>query len=358
VSQRRQYLVFLAIVLSVIATFAALARLRRTVAAALLDTVPRDAWLVATLDVAALRASPLARPLLGNGESTPLPGLGSLTARCGFDPVARLRELVVTSPEGGERGDFGVAFTGDFTRDELSLCAQRVIRARGGSPATSTRGGFMLVEDTSDAMHARLAYREGGPFLVGRGAWLDSMIDATEGKAERLRFAHEDLRIALAAKSAPPPALVVTALLPASVRDTLKAELGPGVGGHGDRGSAAVLAVSAAGLAVSLGVPEAQVGSSTTELTAEMRCETPVACDEVKKLIERKRLAFSRDLTMQRVGLGPLLDSLTVDAHGAALTATARASSDELSRGVGRILDVTVRVPSFPAPSASGDHTP
>jgi hypothetical protein len=353
-SQRRQYLVFFGLVLSVIAAAFLLGRPRGS--AGLLDSVPRDAWLVATIDVAALRASPLAGPILGAGEKTPIPGLGPLLARCGFDPVARLREVVVTSPENGERGDFGVAFSGDFTKDELSRCAENVIRARGGSPAASTRGGFTLVEDTADALHGRLAYREGGPFLVGRGPWLDAMIDATERKADRLRADHTELRAALTGKSGAPPAIVVTALLPAAMRDKLKAELGPELGGEGDKAYAGVLAVSAAGVAVSLGGPGANAANgaaSTTELTAELRCEAASSCEEVKKLIERKRLAFSRDLTVRLIGLGPLLDSLAVDGHGAALTATARASSDELARGIQRIIDFRSRAPAQAIPSGS-----
>jgi hypothetical protein len=355
VSAPRQYLLFFALVVSVIATVVALGRPRKT--ASLLDSVPRDAWLVATLDVAALRASPFARPLLGSGENRAIRGLGSLAARCGFDPVGRLHELVVTAPERGERGDFGVAFTGDFTRDELSRCADRVIRARGGSPVTTARGRFTLVEDTSDAMHARLAYREGGPFLVGRGAWLDAMIDATEDRAERLRSEHGDLRAALAANSGAPQSLVVTALLPASVRHDLTAELGPEVGDGGERAATDVLAVSAAGFAVSLGSPAGQVGTSITELRAEMRCESPSACEAVKALIERKRASFSHDLTVRLVGLGPLVDSLTVDARGSALTATARTPTDEMARAVERILDFAVPAASLPEASGVGGES-
>jgi hypothetical protein len=355
VSSRRQYSVFFGLVVAVIAVVVALGRARG--AARLLDTVPRDAWLVATLDVAALRASPVARPLLAAGESGPIPGLSSLTARCGFDPVARLRELVVTSPEGGERGDFGVAFTGDFTRDELARCADRVIRARGGSPATSARGGFTLVEDRSDAMHARLAYREGGPFLVGRGAWLDAMIDATEDEGPRLRSEHTDLRAALAGKSNAPRALVVTALLPASVRDQIRAELGPEVGGESGRAYAGVLAVSAAGLAVSLGSPS---DPETTELAAEMRCESSSACDEVKKLLERERLALAGDLAVRLIGLGPLLESLAVDARGPSLRVSAHASNTDLARGIERIVDFAGRAapPEEKSGRERGEKTP
>jgi hypothetical protein len=350
VSPRRQYLVFFGLVVSVIAAVVLLGRPRPT--ATLLDAVPRDAWLVATLDVAAIRASPFSKVLLAGGESPPIPGLGSLPARCGFDPVARVREVVIASPEGGERGDFGLAFTGDFTREELSRCAERVIRARGGTPATVARGGFTLVEDTSDVMHARLAYREGGPFLVGRGAWLDSMIDAAEGRGERLRSEHTDLRAALRGKSGGPQALVVTALLPASVRDQLKAELGPEVGAENDEAYAGVLAVSAAGLAVGLG---GRPDPASTEVTAEVRCERASACDEVKKLVERERLTFSRDLALRLIGLGPLLESLSVEARGDVLRVAARASTDELARGVARVLDFTAGAPSgAPAASKSG----
>lgn len=352
-SPRRQYLLFFGLSVSVIAAAFVLGRPRAS--ASLLDSVPRDSWLVATLDVPALRTSPLARPILGTGDKTPIPGLGPLVARCGFDPVARLREVVVTSPENGERGDFGVAFSGDFTKDELSKCAENVIRARGGNPATSTRGGFTLVEDTGDATHARLAYREGGPFLVGSGAWLDAMIDATERKGDRMRSEHTELRAALAGKGGAAPALVVTALLPASVRDKLKADLGPELGAEGDKAYAGVLAVSAAGIAVRLGGHAANApangATSTTEITAELRCEAASSCDEVKKLIERKRLAFSRDLTVRLIGLGPLLDSLVIDARGGALSLGAQASSDELARGIQRIIDFKSRPAPTPVPA-------
>ena len=113
-SQRRQYLLFFGLVVGS----------RRGLRAgpaqgdgSLLDAVPKDAWLVVHVDAAALRASALAKPILGSGDRTPIPGLGGLAAQCGLTPVSRLREVVVTSPESGERGDFAVAFTGDFTKE-------------------------------------------------------------------------------------------------------------------------------------------------------------------------------------------------------------------------------------------------
>jgi hypothetical protein len=310
--------------------------------------VPADAWLVALIDVEGLRASPIAQPLLGaggggdGGASTGVdkivPGLGTLADACGFDPVARIDQVVLCSPEGGERGDFGVAFTGRFTREELTRCADKIARARGGAPETSTRGAFAILEDKADTAHTRFAYREGGPFLVGRGAWLDAMIDAADGKAPRERPEHAALRQALSpqagASSRLLPAIEVTALLPASLRERLRGELGAELGSEGERTYATVLAVASAGLALGTGGP-----GSTTDLAAELRCDTPDACADVKTLIERKRLGFSRDLGLRLVGVGPLIDSLTVATQGASLSAAARAPTDDLARAIQRALD-------------------
>jgi hypothetical protein len=346
VTQRRQYLLFFGLVVGVMV--AAYAVGRQPGRGSLLDAVPRDAWLVVHIDAVALRQSALAKPVLGNGDKTPIPGLGGLAAQCGFDPVSRLKEIVVTSPENGERGEFAVAFTGDFTKEELQSCAEKVIRARGGTPATSTRTGFTLVEDTGDEKHARLGYREGGPFLVGRGAWLDATIDAVVGKGERANPDHATLRAAIAPKDTKStPAIVATALLPATVRDKLKAELGSEATGPGEKSFAGVLGVSALGLAVSTGGP-----GSTTDLTVEMRCESASACDEVDRLIERKRTAFARDIGVRLIGLGPLLDSLHVGAKDVTLTATASAPTDDVARALQRVLDL--RGHSGPAaPAAS-----
>src|SRR5690349_20116088 len=78
-----------------------------------LQATPADAWLVIAADVVAAR--PLLVPLLrstgGPLTATRAAGLGPIAAACGFDPVEHLREVMVAAPEGGERGDFGIAFS-------------------------------------------------------------------------------------------------------------------------------------------------------------------------------------------------------------------------------------------------------
>jgi hypothetical protein len=359
VQTRRQYILFFALIAAVVVAALVLGKPRKLT---VLDAVPRDAWLVVTVDAASLRASPLAKPLLGGGaaDKSAIPGLGSLTAHCGFDPVARLGELVVASPENGDRGEFGVAFTGEFTKDELVACANGTIKARGGSPTTTTRGSFTVVEDAGDRAHSKVAYRDGGPFLVGRGAWLDAMMDAADGKGERMRAEHATLREAVAPKSgAAPRAIVLSALLPAALRDKLKSEMGSEVESDGNAKAnatfGAVLGVSAAGIAVSTGGE-----GSVTDIMAELQCESGASCDEVKRFIERKRLAYSKDFGVRLIGLGPLLDSIAVDTHGpgSRLTASARASSDDLARGLQRALDFTSRGRPHEGPAMPGPTPP
>jgi hypothetical protein len=353
VQVRRPYVLFFALVVAVVV--GGLWWGRRGQHVDVLAAVPADAWLVVTIDVAALRASPLAAPLLGKGQDagprpaadSAIPGLGTLADACGFDPLTRIGQVVVCSPEGGERGDFGVAFTGEVTRDELQQCADRIARARGGQPRTSRRGAFYVLEDQADAAHTRFAYREGGPFLVGRGPWLDAMIDAAEGKAPRERPEHATLRQALASKPGEAPRVAyVTAVLPAGVRQKLRAQLGDELGSEGERRYASVLAVGEVGLALGTSGP-----GSTTDLAAELRCDTADACAEVKTLLEHERLVVSRDLALRLVGIGPLVDSLTISTAGSGLSATAHAATDDLARAVQRVLDF--RAPRRPAPSPS-----
>jgi hypothetical protein len=349
VQQRRQYVLFFGLVALVLAAGVFLARSRRARESGALTAVPRDAWLVARIDVAALRQSPIAKSVLGSGSATIVPGLGSLGDTCGFDPLSRLHELVMVSPEGGERGDFGVAFSGDFSRDELAACADKVIRAHGGRPSSSTRGDFTVIEDGARAQHARVAYREGGPFLVGHGAWLDTMIDAADGKAERERHEHAELRAALEKRGGAARSILVTAVLPKALRERLKAELADqAAASDADRAYASVLAVEQAGVSVASGGP-----GSTTEVAVELRCESQHDCEAVRDVGERKRHALSSDFGVRIIGLGPLLDSLNLEVHGSSLTATAHGSTDDLARVVQRAVDLRSLERSAQSPSAT-----
>jgi hypothetical protein len=309
---------------------------------------PADAWLVVTVDVAAAR--PLLEPTLqsagGFASATRAAGLGSLSDACGFDPVSHLRRLMVAAPETGERGDFGVAFSADLTVDELATCARKAIEARGGAPSTTTRGDFLVIGYGNAPTQARLAYRQGGPFLVGRGAWLNAMIDAAEGRPPRAASRHDALRAALVPAGAPARAVVITALLPKSLRDRVRAETDAGPGGA----FAGVLGVAEAGAAVT-------TSPSSTAVDVELRCDAANACEEVKELIETGRRNLSGNFAARLMGFGPLIDSLAVEVHTpVTLALSARAPTADLAQAIGRIIGAFS--PRAPAGSPTGAPPP
>ncbi|HEX3769509.1 MAG TPA: hypothetical protein VHV30_01535, partial [Polyangiaceae bacterium] len=201
-----------------------------------LSAAPADAWLVLSADVAA--AWPLLEPIVGTDAgvagASRIAGLGTVSAACGFEPLEHVRQLLVAlpehPPEGGDHGDFGLAFDGDFTSESLEACARKAILAGGATPDVTTRADYTRI--AGGPRGASLAVRPGGPYLVGRGAWLDAMIDAVDGKGTPTEAsgAHEALRRDLLDKAATEPGLVITALLPKALRDRLAGESEEGAG--------------------------------------------------------------------------------------------------------------------------------
>jgi hypothetical protein len=108
-----------------------------------------------------------------------------------------------------------------------------------------------------------------------------------------------------------------------------------------------VLAVETAGLAIRAGA-----AGQESEAAMELHCESAAACDEVKKLILRKRLSLSQDFGARLVGLGPLVDSLVVETAGTTLTASAHAPTEDVVKAIDRVLRYRDR-PRPPAPSTS-----
>jgi hypothetical protein len=347
VGSHRSYVGFSGLVALTVAVGLLLARRPRV--ADVLSVVPDDAWLVVYVDVEKLRASGLAPPLVSAGPVAD--GVGDVAARCGFDPLSRLRNVVVAAPEHGEKGDFALAFHADVTVAQLSACAREVMAARGGKPVSSQRSGYSILEDGADAVHAHVAYREGGPYLVGQGEWLDRMMDlavkppgwfARDARGGREVGEHSSLRASLAggrhvsgsagawSNTSAAPVLEVTALLPSELRERLKRELAAEGGSEADT-SASVLAVKEAGVALTTTGP----AGSTTGLAAELRCENAAACAVVRDLIERKRADAAGSLLVRAVGLGPLLDSVKLDLHGATLSIVASGATDDIAHALG-----------------------
>jgi len=313
-----------------------------------LDAMPKASFLVATVDADELRRSPVYEAVFGkdsagNDRGEPMRaalGMGSLADACGFDPLARVQKVAVSVPEEGERGEFGIAAKVEVTRDELERCTRALASKRGDDAKVAARevGSFVVV-DAPGGSSARpsLGYGRGGLLVVGKGAWFEAMLGAAQKQKPGARDAqeHAALRSALTSREGfRTPTLLVTAILPRSLRERLRREMG-GEASH-DASAAAmagVLGVSSLGIALRAGS-----ASQSTDAAVELVCDTPDGCEAVEKLVRRKRLEWSKDLTLRMIGLGPLVDSLDVSRDGTRLRASASAGSAALASTIDRIL--------------------
>jgi hypothetical protein len=320
-----------------------------------LDAIPKASFMAATLDFAELRRSPVYDAVFGStkegGSSGADPmrralGVTALAEACGFDPTSRVQHLGLSMPEDGERGEFGVAARVEVTRDELEKCTRALAEKRGGHAETHDVGTFVVLEDTGgggSGAHPRLGYGRGGLLVVGKGAWFDAMLGAADHTKPGLRDAteHVALRTSLTSREGfRKPTLLVTALLPSTLRERLKNEMGAEAGSLDSSSAimAGVLGVSAVGLAIHAGGAGQSVDASL-----ELVCDSVEGCEAVEKLAQKKRAEWSRELSLRMVGLGPLLDSFELKREGAHLRATASAGADALAATIERIMKARAR---------------
>lgn len=301
--------------------------------------IPKSAFLVATANLAELRRSPIHEVLFSDKPETSLLdrktlGIAKLGTACGFDPLARVESLAIAVPEEGDKGELGVAAKIDVTSDELEKCTSSLAAEKGAPRTEPTRQhGFGVVE----AGGAKLAYGHGGLLLAGKGAWLDAML-ATADHAQpsyRDAEAHTAIRRHLKTQGGfGAPTVMVSALLPRSLRDRIRSDMaGEAPNDPAQNIMAGVLGVSGVGAAMKAGAS----GGSIT-LAGVLVCDTEDACASVEKLVSKKRFEWSKELTLRMVGLGPLLDSITVKRDGARVTITAGAPADQLASVIDRVL--------------------
>lgn len=330
-----------------------------------LDAMPKASFLVATLELDELRRSPIYEAVAGKegkdaNAADPFRsalGMQSLADACGFDPLARVQRLAVGLPEEGERGEFGLAARVDVTREELEKCTRALAEKRGDGAKVEAKqvGSFAVVEGGTGTSKSRLGYGSGGLLVVGKGTWFDAMLGAADHKSAGARDAEEHTKLRTSLMSAPgwkKPTLVVTALLPKSLRERLKTEMGAEVGAADPSNASmgGVLGVSAVGGALNAGGP-----GHATEVAVELVCDSGPACEAVEKLVLKKRFEWSKELTLRMVGLGPLIDSLEVKRDGAKLRATISSDATALAATAERILKLRGAKKQAPLPPIPRD---
>jgi hypothetical protein len=326
-TRKRNALLLASILIAAAALFVAVQRSQNATSSATLDAIPADAFLVTTFDIAALRDSQLAAPLAPFVASL---GATEVETRCGFEPIARVRELSIAIPE-GQDGEFGILARGNFTRDEMSKCANAVIAARGGSPIETKSGDFSEVSDDSSVLSlpSKIAWDDSGLVLVGRGGWLGEMMDASRGKHARIatNAQHAELREALGKLRL----VVATATLPAGLRKKIERQMQGDSEGENAM-MQGVLGVGAAGIAIG-------TKNATTEIVFEARCDSADACAQVEKLIAKKKAEWSQNMGLRLFGFGALFDSLEVHVDGQKLHASTFLPTEDARRLIERALE-------------------
>lgn len=351
-TRQRNLLILLAIAAAAAIGFLLVGPAERAPSA--LDAVPARSFLVASVDVEALRASPLGDQLGSLGEA----GIAEVKKTCGFDPLARAKELAVCVPEEEAPGEFGVVARADLTAVEVASCAEKLAAERGArTKVVEKAGGFSVVQQEGsddDRAASRIALRPGGPLIVGAGRWLDAMMETARTGKDRVAGDPTHAALRKSVIGADKPAVVASAILPKALRERLKRQmLGEAADADSNAAMSGVLGVAQAALAFTPGVR-----GGTAKLVVELRCETAGDCVEVQKLIERKRKAAAGDLRLRLVGLGAVLDNLKVEVEGTTLRATATDDAEDLAGLVGRLAGATGGLGARPAPTDAGAPRP
>jgi hypothetical protein len=287
--------------------------------------VPASSYLVVSIDAEALRASPLYKTVFGE-EGARLLGFPSFAQACGFDPLARAEQIHVALPEAAERGDFGVVATGNVTAEELVGCGRKLVASEGETPPMRDVGTFKVI--AHEATGVKIAFRRGGPAIGGRGAWIDTMMAAAEGREPPLAKnpVHTKLRADVG-----PGAVLVTAALPGKLRERLRRQWNVDDAAGGEL--AGVLGVEAIALAIDPGLPGGQA-----KVRLLLGCETAGKCADVQRLLERKRFEWGKEIGLRLLGLGAVLDAVTFRTEASGVSVELRYPADDLARVAERVL--------------------
>ena len=287
-------------------------RARPDLAGRSLDAIPAGALLVATADLAALRASPVGAPFLREGRE--IPGVGKVRDVCGFDPVDTITEVALAIPAAGDTGEFGLVASGAVDADALIACASKVIDARGGHAVTTTLGSFRSVRDAAPASTGgEIAVRKGGPLLLGAGSYLRAMIDAADGQAPSIRtsVAHGFL-----AREVGNASIRVTVVLSPTLRRTLTDELA-----RNDAAGSPAGSIVAGALGVDLG--------PSVGLHVVLSCESAFACARLADSLSSARDARVADVGTRIMGFSEVLQRIKITAEGEQVHARVDVPADQ-----------------------------
>jgi len=256
--------------------------------------VPPGPGLLISADVSELSRAAQAELLSAFGDK-----LLGLRETCGFEPLLSVKRVAFAMPFQARAqhaaSDFALIAETSLKEEQLSRCAQGVIRKRGGVPVRLRIGQFLSVRDSAKPL-GEVAMRFDGLFVLSGGQYFRDVVDVAGGltqpdEAARARSAvHGELRRKLG------PAPLLATLLPGA--------------------SFSTTGVRAVGLALQI--------ESELRLRGFVGCESVAACSEAKLLLERMKADPAEEPALA------LLRSVVVKQHDAQLEVSARWPRSEL----------------------------
>jgi hypothetical protein len=302
----------------------------------LIDTIPDGAFLIATADLRALRREPMTAPFF-TGERE-LPGLGSMSTVCGFDPLASVEEMALGVPDTAE-DQFGVVARGAFAEEPIVECARKIILARGGTPIAGRSESFRSIRDSGSSA-GEIAVRADGPLLFGGGPYLQEMMRAAEGPHRPGSNAtHLALRKSLAGFEAVRLSVALSPLQRKTITDELSKS-----GGRAPRG---IAFISGAALG-------ARFEGDTTYLLLVLRADEPSQVGAVADALADSLRSAGEGPAARMIGAAELLGRVRYETQDRDARATLAVTASELAtvlEKAGRLVALMQTIEAAPAPS-------
>ena len=238
----------------------------------IVDVLPKNTGVILEVDLDVLRASSRGREAIDAFNRR-----AQKDAACATSVLASIDRLAIVVPVGAAyENDFAVVGVGKkLQAKSVTECAQSIVRARGGEPRVVPIGSFASVQEGEGGA---IAVRDGGPIVVGSGAWLGAIVDVADGVAPSL---HDDPIHDLARVAQKGAAATLTYSLPPDVRELLAQKLP----------DAAKPIARVPSIVASVRIDE---GAGAIVLDADAACEEPT-CAALKPLVENAKDVLAHD---------------------------------------------------------------
>ena len=310
----------------------------------LVDVFPDESYLVAFVDVEALRKGPLA-DLVSEGDSQAKQQAKSLLGTCSDGAIAAVREVGIVVPGGAsEEGSFALAARLDTKGSWLAACDAE-LSAKGDAMPRETGGAWTYI-GKNDA--PRLALHRGGLVLWGREPFLHALAASALKKDGAHVYRQFASRIGEAAQS---PHALAAITLPAEQRRVFAAVIEEQQ--HED-GHPELFSIARAGLAATVDAP-----ADTLHVSARFESDNLDAVPKLRALFEKLVQKAGDSLEVRAIGLGDALSGARVVAAGDAVVVTTSAPLARLRMMARRLrLMNEMRKLTRDANPASPDPTP